>query len=247
MEVGRRWRARCFCGVTRVLVGSGAPATERGSLYGNCRAACALRVSRLAVVLPPSGRCACARGIYGVCPTRLVIFISRRAVADGLEQSVRVRLSSRAELEPKWHCAAVFVRSAKAVTHLDLYFDRCGRTALLAPTTVLAALLLQPSRRASDSRCRRRSTHITRPCCPGARCSLPAHRSAREISSLAGSRINGIAAPRNGSARRSAARSNARRPAWATTRACGASTGRRGSARRRASSRRRRSCAPCDA
>ena len=144
MEVGRRWRARCFCGVTRVLVGSGAPATERGSLYGNCRAACALRVSRLAVVLPPSGRCACARGIYGVCPTRLVIFISRRAVADGLEQSVRVRLSSRAELEPKWHCAGVFVRSAKAVTQLDLYFDRCGRTALLAPPLSLLHCCCSP-------------------------------------------------------------------------------------------------------
>ena len=205
--------------------------------------------SRLAVVPPPLVGAALARAAYiRRWPTRLVMFISRRAVADGLEQSVRVRLSSRAELEPKWHCAGVFVRSAKAVTHLDLYFDRCGRTALLAPTTVLAALLLQPSRRASDSRCRRRSTHITRPCCPGAHCSLPAHPCILATSSRAGSpRTNGIAAPRNGSARRSAAPSSARPPAWATTRASGASTGRRGSARRRASSRRRRSCAPCGA
>jgi hypothetical protein len=65
MEVGRRWRARCFCGAARVLVGSCVPGTERGSLYVTAAQRARCEVSRLAVVLPPSGRCACARGIYG--------------------------------------------------------------------------------------------------------------------------------------------------------------------------------------
>ena len=91
----------------RVLVGSCVPGTERGSLYVTAALRARCEVSRLAVVRLPSGRCACARGIYGLAyATRHIHLSSFSRPPPGPEQSVRVAMPCETGLA----CASVFVR-----------------------------------------------------------------------------------------------------------------------------------------
>ena len=180
---------------------------------------------------------------------RLVIFV---AVSEAAEPGNPCGLPCLAR--QGWLARRICTAVEQRLTDLiDFLRVRSRNGVGLAAGTIPAALLLLHHTAAelllrARARDTRKPQYCTAPpCCPGARCSLLAHRSARATSSHECSRTRGIAARRSASARRSAARSSARPPAWATTRASGASTGRRGSARRRASSRRRRSCAPCGA
>ena len=171
MEVGRRWRARCFCGAARVLVGSCVPGTERGSLYGNCRAACAAD-SRLAVVPPPLVGAALARAAYMAQPTRLVVFIYRPLAVPRRAGAIRAgchALRDRVGLRERI-CAAV---DEGLPVLID--FHRCDvETSNLAgrrthyPCCTL--LVLQLSRRAATGVEAGEGLDTAPACCPGARC-----------------------------------------------------------------------------
>ena len=120
----------------------------------NCRTACALRGPRLAVVLPPSGRCACARGLYGSAYATRHIHLSSfsRPAGPGAIRAGCHALRDRVGLRERI-CAAV--ERTRAVL---IDFHRCdvetsdlaGRRTHYPCCTLLLQLLALAPRAGSD-------------------------------------------------------------------------------------------------